>query len=315
MDERIEKMKVAFEARVKSEPGNANAWRELAQVKMMVGDFAGAENDCIECLRLDPKNAAGLVLMGNLLTNVKGNDADAIKYFERAVEADDTLATAHANYGTLLLKRGEVAKAMGELRRSIALDENQAVPRYMLAQAYVAMSDWHSAWLVAHETLERGSVSFEDSANFGRVRDGLVRIAELAASKGGAEPPQKGEVALEQAQRQAQFDATHAKSDPAINMMMAMHMIDAMGRLEAMSPEEVKKVALEIATLGIHGIDAKRSGGYTLKTLPGEDFSGYRLLAYYYVSWSIALPDHLKDIGLPFDDAYAIALNMNKKDV
>ncbi len=32
MEERIEKMKAAFEARVKSESGNADAWRELAQV-------------------------------------------------------------------------------------------------------------------------------------------------------------------------------------------------------------------------------------------------------------------------------------------
>ncbi len=33
----------------------------------------------------------------------------------------------------------------------------------------------------------------------------------------------------------------------------------------------------------------------------------YRLLAYYYVSWKMAFPDHLKEIGLPFDDAYALA--------
>ncbi len=51
-------------------------------------------------------------------------------------------------------------------------------------------------------------------------------------------------------------------------------------------------------------------GGYTLKTIPCEDFSGYRLLAYYYVSWKMAFPDHLKDIGLPFDDAYALAVQM-----
>ena len=37
---------------------------------------------------------------------------------------------------------------------------------------------------------------------------------------------------------------------------------------------------------------------------------GYRLLARYSVSWKMAFPDHLKDIGLPFDDAYAIAVLM-----
>ncbi len=67
MDNPLAKMKAAIEARLKAEPRNADAWRELAQVKMMLGDVAGAENDCIESLRIDPKNAAGLGLMGNLL--------------------------------------------------------------------------------------------------------------------------------------------------------------------------------------------------------------------------------------------------------
>ena len=37
-----DELKAAIEARVKAEPGNANAWRELAQVKMMLGDVDGA---------------------------------------------------------------------------------------------------------------------------------------------------------------------------------------------------------------------------------------------------------------------------------
>ncbi len=44
MNEQLSKMKVAIEARVKAEPGNANAWRELAQVKMMLGDVDGVCN-------------------------------------------------------------------------------------------------------------------------------------------------------------------------------------------------------------------------------------------------------------------------------
>jgi hypothetical protein len=47
-----------------------------------------------------------------------------------------------------------------------------------------------------------------------------------------------------------------------------------------------------------------------LSRYSGEDFSGYRLLAYYYVSWKLAFPDHLKDIELPFDDACALDVQM-----
>ena len=84
MDEQLRKMREDLEARLKAEPGNADAWRELAEVKMMSGDVQGAENDCIECLKPDPKNVAGLVLMGNLLTNAKGDNATAERYIEVA---------------------------------------------------------------------------------------------------------------------------------------------------------------------------------------------------------------------------------------
>ena len=36
MNEQLNKMKAAIEAREKAELGNAGAWRELAQVKMML---------------------------------------------------------------------------------------------------------------------------------------------------------------------------------------------------------------------------------------------------------------------------------------
>ena len=51
---RLDEMRSILKARVKSQPENAEVWRELAQTKMMLGDIAGAENDCIECLRLEP---------------------------------------------------------------------------------------------------------------------------------------------------------------------------------------------------------------------------------------------------------------------
>ena len=92
----LEEMKSVLEARVKAQPESAEAWRELAQVKMMLGDIDGAENDCIECLRIDPKNASGLVLMGNLLTNYRKDDAAAEKYYAQAVEVDPESALAHS---------------------------------------------------------------------------------------------------------------------------------------------------------------------------------------------------------------------------
>ena len=305
-----EEMKSGLEARVKAQPESAEAWRELAQVKMMLGDIDGAENDCIECLRIDPKNVSGLVLMGNLLTNYRKDDAAAEKYYAQALETDPESALAHSNYGTLLFKRGEKFKAVAELRRSIQLDSRQAVARYLLAQCYAAMDDWRSAWVVSDEALRIGEVGFADADNFIRVRDGLLKIRAVAVSRGGATPPGHGDKAMEQALRQRDFDQRHAGSDPTVNMMMAMYMLGAMQRFDKMTSEQVKSVATEIAVIGTRGISTAKDANYTLKTIPGEEFSGYRLLANYYVSWKIAFPEHLSKIGLPFDDAYALARQM-----
>ena len=310
MKDRLNKMKGILEAQVKAEPRNAEAWRELAQVKMMLGDIEGAEDDLIQCLCIDPTNGPGLTLMGNLLTNYKKDDKAAEDYYVRAIAADPMSASAHSNYGTILFKRGEKFKAISELRKSIEIDPKQCVSHYMLAQCYAAMEDWHSAWIVADEALRRGEVGFEDSANFERMQIGLLNIRSLAASKGGAEPPGRQEKAMEQALRQRAFDNKHEKSDPTVNMMMAMYMLAAMRRFDKMTPEEVKSVAFEIADLGTHGINTAKDSHYTLKTIPGVDFTGYNLLAYYYVSWARAFPEHLAKIGLPFDDAYALAMQM-----
>ncbi|OJW81911.1 MAG: hypothetical protein BGO69_14655 [Bacteroidetes bacterium 46-16] len=77
-----------------------------------------------------------------------------------------------------------------------------------------------------------------------------------------------------------------------------------------MPKQKVREVAFEIATLGTQGI--KPDGKYVLRTVPKKDFSGYHLLAYYYVSWAIAVPEMLKELHLPYDDEYAMAKTMYK---
>ena len=92
--------------------------------------------------------------------------------------------------------------------------------------------------------------------------------------------------------------------------MRAAYILGAMERFDAMTAERVKQIAVEIAMLGTQGISPSKSSGYKIKSLPDEDFSGYRLLANYYVSWARAFPDKLGILGLPFDDAYKSALAM-----
>lgn len=107
----------------------------------------------------------------------------------------------------------------------------------------------------------------------------------------------------------AQFALNHQDgADPAETMMMSMYMLGAMEYFDTLEDQDVHRIALEIAMVGVTGINPKKK--YSIKSIPDKEFGGYQLLAYYYVSWARAIPDKLEHLGLPFSKAYESALQM-----
>lgn len=94
-----------------------------------------------------------------------------------------------------------------------------------------------------------------------------------------------------------------------LNMAVVMFMVGALQFFEDKTKDEVKKIAFEIAMQGTQGYDPNVKN-YKLSSIPNKDFSGYQILAYYYVSWSIAIPEMLSQLQLPFDEEYKLALTM-----
>ncbi len=100
-----------------------------------------------------------------------------------------------------------------------------------------------------------------------------------------------------------------AGEDPVFTMKMAMYMLSALRYFERLYPREIKRIAYDIAMLGTMGVDSNKSG-YKIDSIIGKEFSGYELLAYYYVSWAQVFPNELKAQDLPFTKAYELALQM-----
>lgn len=99
-------------------------------------------------------------------------------------------------------------------------------------------------------------------------------------------------------------------ADPAETMMMSMYMLGAMEYFDTLTPRDVHRIALEIAMVGVTGINPQNK--YTIKPIPNKVFGGYELLAYYYVSWARAIPEKLNQLGLPFANAYDSAIQLYK---
>ncbi len=102
----------------------------------------------------------------------------------------------------------------------------------------------------------------------------------------------------------AKFQEAHANSD--LNMAVVMFMVDALEFFEGKPNEFIKKIAVEIAMQGIHGYHPEKSN-YRINSIKNKTFSGYHILAYYYVSFALALPEVLHELKLPFDAEFKVA--------
>ncbi|QBN20557.1 hypothetical protein E1750_01975 [Flavobacterium nackdongense] len=78
-----------------------------------------------------------------------------------------------------------------------------------------------------------------------------------------------------------------------------------------MPMETIKKIAFEIAMIGQQGIDVTIDN-YIVGSIPNKRFSGYQLLSFYYVSWALAVPEHVGELGLDYEEEFEMAVKMGK---
>jgi hypothetical protein len=100
------------------------------------------------------------------------------------------------------------------------------------------------------------------------------------------------------------FLESHTSAE--INQAVAMYMVGAIEFFKKMAKPKVKELAFEFATLGMGGIDPEKNG-YSIPSIKSKVFTGYQALAYYYVSWAIAIPEMLARLQMPFDKEYELA--------
>ena len=88
-----------------------------------------------------------------------------------------------------------------------------------------------------------------------------------------------------------------------------MYCLDTLKRFEKMPTEKIKEIAFEVGLVGTAGIDyTKPDSRYSLKSLPGEQFTGLQMLVFMYVGFKKI--DPTVNTGLDFENAYGIALKL-----
>ena len=107
----------------------------------------------------------------------------------------------------------------------------------------------------------------------------------------------------------AKFKKNFGDANEQDSMIMTLAMYKVIRELRRWPLESVKSLGMEIALLGATGLSPNKS--YRLKHFPNRgEIPGREVLAYYYVSWAMAIPEKLDLLNLPYKKAYAAAMSV-----
>jgi Flp pilus assembly protein TadD len=138
--------------------------KRSATRRIQGGDLKSAEGDLRKAVALAPNDVAALTLLGGVLSTqhrleessshaeygkvllqpwasgeIPGREVKAERLLRRATQLDDSLAIAHFELGTLLLRNQRAAEALPHLEKAAKLDAGNAQAHFVLARAYRAL--------------------------------------------------------------------------------------------------------------------------------------------------------------------------------
>lgn len=112
---------------------SVNAHVELARILSASQRDEEANKMVDEALNLSPQDAEVLALKGLMLAQEE-NYRDAIDYYRRAIKQKFGLVMAYVNLGAALREIDELTESEQVLRQALALDSNNYLAHYQLAQ-------------------------------------------------------------------------------------------------------------------------------------------------------------------------------------
>jgi tetratricopeptide (TPR) repeat protein len=135
-----------FETARRLAPGQATPYAALAMVWMQTGQAPKA----VEVLREEVRRGRGgpvvpftfaMALMRSGVDPAAPEAAEAVEALRASLRANPDFAPARSELGRVLLRRGDVAGAVAELKRAVALDPASGAALYNLSQAYMKQGD------------------------------------------------------------------------------------------------------------------------------------------------------------------------------
>jgi tetratricopeptide (TPR) repeat protein len=121
---RLDAAEAAFAEALAAAAGSAeiaSVRNKRAIVAIRKRDLARAVDELVAALEAQPRSAAAITTVGNLLLEDGAVD-EAIVHYEYAIAVDDAYAPAYHNLGVALHRSGRKREAVGMLRKATRLE-------------------------------------------------------------------------------------------------------------------------------------------------------------------------------------------------
>jgi spermidine synthase len=151
---------------VERTPYNATLQGRLAKRYMLLQDYGRAAEQYLVFVKLRPQSAPGWNNLGICYKRLE-RFAESVEAFEKAVECDGDLLSAHFNLGQVHLNLGNSAAAVQTFQNALALSSGpyKAYAYDKLAQAYLDLKQYDRSLSMlekAMQTVPEGSAFYED---------------------------------------------------------------------------------------------------------------------------------------------------------
>jgi tetratricopeptide (TPR) repeat protein len=270
-DKGIALLRVALER----DPDDAGALLNLGMILGERGEFEESISLLERLITFFPDYPGAWVALG-VARGRGGFWNDAILAFRQAVARDELDGLARKNLGAALSQTGKLEEGLSHLKAAVVL-----------------LTEDPEAWLNLAMNLEQA----------GEVREAEVAYSRVIALDPGGALSERAELG----RNRITGEKLRANGVDVVRANAVVFCQEAIRLFDAMAPNDVKRITLEIAMIGSKGLSVQDpTTKYTLRSVPGA-FSGLQLLCTEYVGFKII--DPTVDIGFDIAAEYEAAKN------
>jgi tetratricopeptide (TPR) repeat protein len=271
-----------MESLLKANPEDPDILYNLGMAYSDTGQIEDAIDLLLRAVEVNPEDANSFVALG-VAHQRNSEPSEALAALRRALALDPANSYAHRNLGGILASLGGLKEAEPHLREAVRLapDDQQAV--YGLAATLHKLGN--DDQVTEADDLYQRAIEIDPAS----------QVAEIAR----------------QARSSMAQESFRGTSGGTPRMDAVMYCLDALERFDAMTPDQIQAVTMEIALLGRQGLDTNDpTPKYKLRSMPG-DFTGLHLVSFLYVGFEQVNPGH--DVGFDLSEEYETARQMYSK--